>query len=544
MKHPRARNAAKAIARRIAHCAAPACAFAFLLAAFLSPAHAQAPEESAGRGVVLVLPFQDKSQQPNLEWMAEAFPVIINQRLESAGFLAITREERSYALDRLGLPAGLHPSRATAYRLAEEMDADFVVLGNYSTQNGNLILETSVLDVHHAHMPAPMRAQNQLANLLELGNVMAWRTIKQMDPAYSVSQASFLAAVPQVRLDAFENYVRGIMTTSAAERIHHLETATQLSPDFVPARYQLGRACVEAQQYEKAIVELQRVPADHPLAMQAAFYLAQAQFSTGKYAQAEQTFSFIASRLPLPEVLNNQGVATARQGKNGTPLFQQAVTADPKDEDFHFNLAVALWRSGDFRQATREIDAALALRPADADAKDLQSKIVALQRDHGDEQTEPLERLKRDFNESTIRQAAFALEQLELAKLGSQPADKRAAAEVADGDRYFAQGLLLEAEQSYQTALHTDSENLFAHSGLANAMLKTGDLIGARAEADASLKIAPSALAYVVLGNVQMDQNQLPAAASSASQALHLQPQDKAARLLQLMLQRRGVSVP
>jgi tetratricopeptide (TPR) repeat protein len=365
-----------------------------------------------------------------------------------------------------------------------------------------------------------------------------------MEPEYDVSEASFLAAVPQVRLDAFENYVRGIMAANAAERIRHLETATQLSPEFVPAQYQLGRAYFEAQQYEKASAELQRVPADHPLAMQAAFYLAMAQFSTGKYAQAEQTFSFIASRLPLPEVLNNQGVAMARQGKNATSLFEQAVTADPKDEDFHFNLALALWRAGDFRQATREVLAALALRPGDAEAGTLRAQVLALQRNNPEDQQGLLERLKRDFNESTIRQAAFALEQLELAKLGSQPADKRAAAEAADGDRYLAQGLLLEAEQSYQTALHTDSQNAAAHAGLANVRLKTGDLTAAKAEANASLKIAPSALAYVVLGTVQLNQFQLPAAASSASQALHLQPQDKAARHLQLMLQQRGVSVP
>lgn len=519
-----------------------------ILLLFISgPAAAQSSDDGmSSHRLVLVLPFQNESQQPNLDWMAEAFPIIMNERFASAGFLPITRAERTYGLDRLGLPTGMHPSRATAYRLAEEMDADFVVLGDYSEQSGNLVLDVSVLDVHRAHMPAPMRTQNQLVKLLDLGNTVAWRAIKQMDPSYNVSEASFLAAVPQVRLDAFENYVRGIVAGSAAERIRHLETATQLSPDFVPAQYQLGRSYFEAQEYEKAIVELQHVPADHPLAMQAAFHLALAEFYTGRYQQSEQTFSFIASRLPLPEVLNNQGVAASRHGGNGTSLFQQAVTADPKDEDFHFNLAVAMRRAGDFQQAAREVQAALALRPNDAEAKTLQSLIAALDRGNpgGAEETGPLERLKREFNESTIRQAAFALEAVEQAKVSAEPAAQRSVAEAAEGDRYFAQGLLLEAEESYQSALRTDSQDAAAHSGLANVRLKTGDFASAKTEADASLQIKPNALAYVVLGSVQMNQNQMSAAAASVSQALRLQPQDKAARRLQQLLQQRGVAVP
>jgi hypothetical protein len=40
--------------------------------------------------------------------------------------------ERLRAYDRQGVPAGVHASRATLYRLAEQMDVDYVVLGSYS----------------------------------------------------------------------------------------------------------------------------------------------------------------------------------------------------------------------------------------------------------------------------------------------------------------------------------------------------------------------------------------------------------------------------
>jgi hypothetical protein len=54
----------------------------------------------------------------------------------------------------------------------------------------------------------------------------------------------------------------------------------------------------------------------------------------------------VARVLPLAEVVNNEGVAESRQGKDGTSLFIQAAAADPNAADYHFNLAVSLKRQG------------------------------------------------------------------------------------------------------------------------------------------------------------------------------------------------------
>ena len=508
---------------------------------------AQAADTESGR-LVLVLPFENHSTQPGVDWIAESFPAVMNDRVATAGFLPITRAERLYGLDHLGLPQTLRPSRATAYRLAAEMDADYVILGSYSVDNGNFSAQAQVLDVRRAHMSAPLREQNVLSKLDDVENVLAWRAIREMDPSYSVSQDSFLAAVSRLRLDAFESYVRGVLATNAAERTRRLEEAVKLSPDYVPALYQLGRAYFASQEYEQAITQFLRVPSDHPLAMQAAFYLALAQFYTGQYQQSEQSFSFVASRLPLPEVINNQGVAASRHGKSGTSQFQQAVTSDPKDADYHFNLAVSLRRQGDFTGAAREIQTALALAPQDSDARALQALITSRQKpapiSGDDENNEPLERLKREFNETTVRQAAFALEQMEQARLSTKPPAQRAAAQALDGDRYVAQGLLLEAEQAYQDALRSDSQSFAAHAGLADVRLRTGDTAAARAEANASLNLQPNPLAFVVLGSAQLQDNQLQAAAASATRALQLQPQNFGALQLKRALAQRGIVTP
>ncbi len=76
-----------------------------------------------------MLPFDNLTDQPNLDWISEAVPEILNRRLASAGFMPISRDDRLYALDHFGLPSTFQPSRASAIRLAQNLDADYVDRG-------------------------------------------------------------------------------------------------------------------------------------------------------------------------------------------------------------------------------------------------------------------------------------------------------------------------------------------------------------------------------------------------------------------------------
>src|SRR6202008_2745422 len=80
-------------------------------------------------------------------------------------------------------------------------------------------------------------------------------------------------------------------------------------------------------------------------------------------------------QLPLPEVVNNQGVAASRRGLDATSFFQQAVAADPSDPDYQFNLALALNRKKDVAGALRAIGQTLKLRPQDTEAQAFQATL-------------------------------------------------------------------------------------------------------------------------------------------------------------------------
>ena len=500
--------------------------------------------------LILVLPFDNHSGNTALDWIGDSFPDTLNARLSSSGFLTITREDREYALDHLGLPAGFRPTRATTLRIAQTLDADYVVVGSYTVAAGKLQVQAQVVRVNQLRMSGPIADASDLARLYDVENATAWKVAREIDPRFPVAEQTFLAASAGVPLSAFENYIRGVEATSQQERLKRLSAAVTESPGYTQAMLALGKAQFAARDYDHAAMTLAKIPLADRRALEARFYLGLARFNSAKYADAEQAFAFVATRLPLPEVVNNQAVAISRQGRDAGALFQRAVAADPNDADYHYNLAVSLLRRHDATGAKREVDAALRLRKTDAEAQQLRDliehggTIVPVSAGTDDAGFVPLERIRRTYSEASFRQAAFQLDQMRQMRMATMKPAERATEYTEQGKTYLAQGLLPEAEEEFQMALGSDANSAPARLGLAQVREQSGDDAAARGEAQAALRLRPSADAHVLLGRLDLKANQLPEASSEVRQALELEPKSSAALGLRQALVARGQSFP
>jgi tetratricopeptide (TPR) repeat protein len=509
-----------------------------------------------GGRLVLVLPFDNRSSQSNLNWIGDSFPYTLDQRLTSAGFLTISRDDRLYALEHLGLPDDFRPSRATTIRIAQTLDADYVVVGSFHVSNpgtsaSRIEVQAQVLEVNQLRMSPPLTDSAELPRLFDVENAIAWKVAQRMDPHFAVAEQTFLAAAGGVRLSSFEDYIRGTSAPTSDERLKRLEAAVAETPTYTAALIALGKEQYAAREYEAAAATLAQVPPTDRQALEAGFYRGLARFNIAKYAEAETAFAFVATRLPLPEVVNDQGVAASRQGKDAAPLFLQVIAADPNDADYHFNLAVALLGRNDIAGATHEVQAALKLHSDDPEATEL---LTRLQATHGSTANlksilaadgfDPTTRIRRTWSEASFRQAAFQLDQMRAIQMAALPPAQQAVKYADLGNGYLAQGLIPEAEQEFHTALTADPRSATAHAGIAQVRERSGSPDEARAEAQASLTLSPNVAAYLVLARLDLQAQQLPAAATDVSNALRVAPKDPAALGMKSTLEARGQSVP
>ena len=329
-----------------------------------------ASSASQGR-VLLVLPFDNRTGQPSLEWIREAAAEILSTRFASAGFQPTSRADRMYALDHLGLPQGFQPSRASSLKLAQTLDADSIVVGSYTTDGSGIVAEASLVDVPQLRMMPEVSVRGEMHDLIAVFGTLAWKLTRQLDPSFSVAEETFAAAGNGIPLTAYEQYIRGITEPDQAERVRHLQTCGKAEPGFGPAWMALGREDYNGQQYPDAATAFAKVDRNDTDGLEAAFYRGLSLLFLGDYAHAEQAFAEVARVLPLAEVVNNEGVAVSRQGHDGTPLFIQAAAADPNAADYHFNLAVSLKRHGNSAGAANELAQCLKLRPNDSEAQSL-----------------------------------------------------------------------------------------------------------------------------------------------------------------------------
>ncbi len=159
--------------------------------AFRTVVSAQAPSDPGGR-VVLVLPFDNHSGNASLNWIGDSFPDTLIKRLNSAGFLTISHDDRTFAYEHMGLPADFTPTRATTIRMAQVLDANYVILGSYSVQaegaNGGanrISIQAKVLSIDSLRLSQAIEDSAELARLFDAENAVAWKVAGVLDQHFS-----------------------------------------------------------------------------------------------------------------------------------------------------------------------------------------------------------------------------------------------------------------------------------------------------------------------------------------------------------------------
>ncbi len=255
----------------------------------------------------------------------------------------------------------------------------------------------------------------------------------------------------------------------------------------------------------------------------------------------------------LPEILNNFGIALARQGK--APAAQadlrRATDLDPDEDDYPFNLGLLAFRANDFPAAAKSFREAAEREPDNAEDRALliQSLEKAGNKAEADEDREaaaealgpnalpvihidakndtqpPLDRVKTDLDITALRleiQSAPTAVTSAFASSATTPATP--GTHIRRGRQELAEGHLDVAETEFRAALAADSTNTSAHRGLAEVDRRRGNLDDAIKELQASLASRDSAVVRTMLARVYLDQKKFDLARTEAQRALALAP--------------------
>ncbi len=141
---------------------------------------------------LLVMPFENRSKAAGSEWLSEACSEVLAQRMASPGLYVISRNQRVYSFDHAGVPADVRPSRATIFRVAEQMGADFVVLGSYEVSGEMFQVSAQLLEVKNPKLRPEVKRSGSLADFVALQSSLAWTLLQEMPNPPQVSEQQFI----------------------------------------------------------------------------------------------------------------------------------------------------------------------------------------------------------------------------------------------------------------------------------------------------------------------------------------------------------------
>lgn len=364
----------------------------------------------------LVLPFFNHTNSANLDWIGESIAESVHDSLASEGMLVLDRTDRLEAYRRRSLRPGAELTHASILKIGESLDASNVIYGWYellppadpnSQSKGSLRISARILDLKHTRQGQVFSETGALEDLAALEVHLGWEALSMLQPKTAPSEQEFLKARPPVRIDAVENYIRGLLSTSPEQRHRLFTQAARLDEHYSPPCFQLGKTYWEKKEYKVAAGWLERVTRTDPHYLEAQFFLGLCRYHIGDFAGAEQSFQLVASKVPLNEVYNNLGAAQARHNNpsGAEASFKKALEGDTSDPDYHFNLGYTQWRSGQYAAAAESFRAVLARSPNDQEATALLGRALKQEGPRtGEPRSEGRERLKTNYEEAAYRQ--------------------------------------------------------------------------------------------------------------------------------------------
>ena len=511
-------------------------------------------------GVYLVFPFENAGNSPRFEWLGEGLEELTIQRLSAAGEQVYSHAGRQTEMERYGLPHNSKVSRATMLHIAEDLDADYVVLGRFRADGTSLTVQSYVLRVKPAAMQASVEDHGPLESLMYLQTRLVWRMLHAVDKNYPLSLADFTKRQRPLRLDAFEHYVRGLLANEDETKLRELHEAARLEPDWPDPDFALGEVYYARRDYSSALAWFFKVPKTHDRYAEAAFAGAVCRLFSGQPERAEEDLTVLQEALrrnlvagaDLPEILNNLAIAMARQGKTAAAenVLRRASELDPDEDDYAFNLGLLALKNGDagaaaehFREAAeREPDSAedramliyaleKAGRKPEADQEREEAKeafgpngLPAVSIDAKNDFVTRMNRIKMELDVTALRAEIEMPESSADAAAGASAASDTPVAHVRRGRQELGAGNAEAAEKEFRAALAAEPGNAAAHRGLAEIERRQGKTEEAVKDLQAALETRDSAVDRTMLAKIYLEQKKPDLAREEAERALKLAP--------------------
>jgi tetratricopeptide (TPR) repeat protein len=494
--------------------------------------------------------------------MSEAFAEVLSWRLTGPQRFVLGRQELNTAYRQLGAPPDATLTLASEYKIAQTLGVDWAVVGSFRVTGHALEAQAQLLDLHDPKLYPAIRESGTLSDMIKIQTRLAWRLLATHSQDFTVgTEEDFARRFPPLRLDALENYIRGLLARDGQTKVQFLTAADRLNPNDHRAALALGQYYFEQKDYTHSVRWLSKLTPEDSDYHTSLFLSGIDDFFLGRNQDAENDFRTLSQQIPLNEVWNNLGVLEARRAdyQDALTSFERAYQGDETDADYAFNLGACYCYLKQYRQAVHYLEKALAQDPDDLGVRTLLAYALRQMGDqteslaqlqwvaehHGKNMADlnanilPQPRLKKAFNGAAFRLLAVAVTNSLERELAHQPPEEHGHIHLARGEEFIKQGRLPEAIREL-----TEAESLLPNNSevclfLGQAYELYGEHQKALEEFNRAIALNNNAVTHLWLAHAYLSLHQPSEALTQSRTALSMDPGNRDAEGLIDSIQRQ-----
>jgi tetratricopeptide (TPR) repeat protein len=557
------------------------CTLALLFSAMPLAVRAQAAQ---GGDVIIVLPFENTTNQREYHWIGTSFADSLTDLLQMYGLRTISTDERELIYQRLRLPLTATPSRATAINVAMKAKATLAVIGTYDVvtpPDGKTPTEVRVsarvVRVNEGQIWSPYIFGDALVNLQKMQGILAYQILHQRDSTLAYSRNEIVERATKIPPRAFESYVKGVMTEDREKRSAYLQNAikeyakTNAGASYPQAAFELGNLYFKQEDWKKAAEYFSRLQKGDPHFAESSFYAALSYWRMNDLKTALGALLPVASDMPLTGIYNNAGALSIQAAlaeksaeererllKQAQTFLERAKDSDPEDASVLYNYAYTLFLMNRHADAAEQLRSVIMLNPRDGEARFLYAKSLeksgataemATAADNEARRYLPTyAKLQTSWQKSaTITDVPVRLnQQFDVA----EAVKAQAPLPVADTASVTTQDLLVKARADYTAGrdddvltelnrvLMIEPMNAEAHLLIGRIYQRRGDLVRAISSLKTAIFWEAKLIdAHILLGRIFFERGDLAQAKTHARTAIGLDPNNQEAVALYRQLE-------
>ena len=298
-------------------------------------------------------------------WIGEGIAISLSGQLNDADARPFSRGETEDLLMETGLPAGMPLSRGSMIYTAQQANADFVVMGNYTENEDVLKLSVRLLDMKTMKQGSEFTVSGTLATLPEMENELAWMIYSGITRTSALSRVQFRERIRRVPNSAYASYIESLNVFGEGRQVQLLEKAIKEYADFAEARFQMGRIYYRKKDCARAVPHIEygrKLPNER---LQSDFMIGTCHLQLGENSRAIDDYTQLLSLARHAAALNNLAVAHVRRGDNilALRMLMEARTLAHDDPAVAINITIARYLTGNAPDAREFVEEAVTAYP-------------------------------------------------------------------------------------------------------------------------------------------------------------------------------------